>query len=156
MPLKLKQGKHGRLLRLGLQGRSVRLSRTGGFALRHQIKKRGVTITGNSSTGIRASKRVARGTQIAIQNGRPILRGRYTAGSSNLNLSRSGLSASVRNRVGALNWSHPRRSSASIGGLQFRGGTALTIHFLYFLLFLPIQIVKMIMHKRSSSKGGSN
>lgn len=107
--------------RIEHRGKNLRVSRTGGVALRTQAKAAGLTITANSQHGLRVSSRVAKNTQVALQNGRPVLRGRYGSGATRLNLSKSGVSVSTRNPLGTFNWSKPNRSSVKIAGVQLRG-----------------------------------
>ncbi|MFB4203565.1 hypothetical protein KBTX_03068 [wastewater metagenome] len=73
---------YGRQRRIEHRGRHLRASRTGGIALRAQMKAAGLTLTGNTARGVRVSMTPARNTQVALQNGRFILRGRYGSGPS--------------------------------------------------------------------------
>src|SRR5690554_4474314 len=106
--------------RIEYRGRYLRVSRTGGVALRAQIRASNINVTANSTHDVRVSRRLFKGTQIALQNGRPILRGRYQAGPLNLNLSRSGLSASSKIKSGTVNWTRPLRSSATVASINVR------------------------------------
>lgn len=117
--------------RIEYRGRYLRASRTGGVALRDQIRVGKINVTANSQHGVRVSRRLWKGTQVALQHGRPVLRGRYQAGPLNLNLSRSGLSASGRVGPGTLNLTHPLRSSATVAGVNVRGRNALLVHTVY-------------------------
>ncbi len=87
---------------------------------------------------MRASTRVAKGTQVAFQNGRFILRGRYGQGPTKLNLSKSGVSVSSKTEIGTINWFKPRYSSAKIGGIQVRGKNALYLHALLAVIQLLV------------------
>ena len=124
----LEKGHDGKLKRIEYRGKYLRASRTGGVALRAQTKAAGINLTANSKHGLRASTRLAKGTQVAFQNGRIVLRGRYGSGPTKLNLSKSGVSVSTKTNVGAINWFKPRYSSAKIGGIQVRGKNALYLH----------------------------
>lgn len=124
----LEKGHDGKLKRIEYRGKYLRASRTGGVALRAQTKAAGINLTANSKHGLRASTRLAKGTQVAFQNGRFVLRGRYGSGPTKLNLSKSGVSISTKTNVGAINWFKPRYSSAKIGGIQVRGKNALYLH----------------------------
>jgi hypothetical protein len=117
----------GKLKRIEYRGRYLRASRTGGVALRAQTEAAGLNLTVNSNRGVRVSTRVAKGTQVALQNGRFVLRGRYGKGPSKINLSKSGVSVSTKTGLGTVNWFKPRYSSAKFAGIQFRGKNALVL-----------------------------
>jgi len=135
----------GRQSRIEHRGRYLRISRTGGIALRSQAKLAGVTITGNTSHGIRVSTTPARDTHIAFQNGRFILRGRYGKGPTKLNVSKSGFSVSTRNEIGTINWIKPYRSSAKVAGIQFRGRNALFLQGIFAVFSLLALAVQLAM-----------
>lgn len=126
-----RKDEYGKQRRIEHRGRYLRASRTGGVALRAQTKAAGVNLTGNTHRGVRVSATPAKNTQVAVQNGRFILRGRYSAGPMRLNLSKSGLSLSARNAMGSFNLSNPGRSSAKVAGVQVRGKTAAQIQAVY-------------------------
>jgi len=115
----------GRQKRIEHGGRYLRASRTGGVSLRAQTKVAGVNVTGNTSHGARISTRLAKNTQVAFQNGRFVLRGRYGSDAAKLNLSKSGVTVSTKTPVGTLNWIKPKRSSFTMAGIQLRGEKAL-------------------------------
>ncbi|TQE98671.1 MAG: DNA-binding protein [Spiribacter salinus] len=127
-----KKDADGRQVRIEHRGRYLRASRTGGLALRAQTKAAGVNFTGNTSQGIRVSATPVKDTQVALQNGRFILRGRYGRGPTKLNLSKTGLTVSTRNKLGTFNWIKPNRSSAKIAGVQVRGRNAVILQSIYF------------------------
>lgn len=126
-----RKDEYGKQRRIEHRGRHLRASRTGGVALRAQTRAAGVNLTGNTSRGVRVSATPAKNTQVAFQNGRFVLRGRYSAGPMRLNLSKSGLSLSARNRMGSFNLTNPGRSSAKIAGVQVRGKAAAQIQAVY-------------------------
>ncbi|QHI70500.1 hypothetical protein [Tichowtungia aerotolerans] len=121
----------GRQKRIEHRGRHLRISRTGGVAVREQIKVAGLNLTANSKHGVRATTRIAKGTNAGFQNGNFRLRGRYGKGPTKLNLSKSGISASTKTAIGTFNWMKPNRSSVKIGGVQIRGKNAATIQMVY-------------------------
>ncbi|MDG4868673.1 helix-hairpin-helix domain-containing protein [Guyparkeria sp. 1SP6A2] len=127
-----KKDADGRQVRIEHRGRYLRASRTGGLALRAQTKAAGVNFTGNTSQGIRVSSTPVKDTQVALQNGRFILRGRYGRGPTKLNLSKTGLTVSTRNQLGTFNWIKPNRSSAKVAGVQVRGRNAVILQSIYF------------------------
>ena len=134
-----KKDKHGKQKRIEHRSDNLRISRTGGVALRKQAKVAGLTVTTNTKHGLRVSSRVAQNTQVALQNGRLVLRGRYGRGPTKLNLSKSGISVSTRNPIGTFNWIKPNRSSVKIAGVQLRGKKAATIQLIY-MLFTSITL----------------
>lgn len=121
----------GRPKRIEHRGRHLRISRTGGVAVREQIKVAGLNLTANSKHGIRTSTRIAKGTNAGFQNGSFRLRGRYGKGPTKLNLSKSGISASTKTAIGTFNWMKPNRSSVKLGGIQIRGKNAAAIQMIY-------------------------
>lgn len=129
-----KKDPYGKQKRIEHRGKHLRVSRTGGAALRAQTKVAGLNVTANSKHGLRVSSRIAKNTQIALQNGRPVLRGRYGRGATKVNLSKSGVSLSTRNPMGTFNWVKPNRSSVKIAGVQLRGKKAANIQLIYMVI----------------------
>lgn len=134
-----KKDKHVKQKRIEHRSDNLRISRTGGVALRKQAKVAGLTVTANTKHGLRVSSRVAQNTQVALQNGRLVLRGRYGRGPTKLNLSKSSISVSTRNPIGTFNWIKPNRSSVKIAGVQLRGKKAANIQLIY-MLFTSITL----------------
>jgi hypothetical protein len=132
----------GRLKRIEHCGRHLRISRTGGIAVREQIKVAGLSLTANSRHGVRATTRIAKGTNAGFQNGNFRLRGRYGKGPTKLNLSKSGITASTRTAIGTFNWMKPNRSSVKIGGVQIRGKNAAAFQMVYAVFALSVLAVK--------------
>ena len=126
-----KKDKYGKQRRIEHRSKHLRISRTGGVALRKQVKAAGLTLTANSKHGVRVSTQVTPGTQVALQNGRFVLRGRYGRGPLRLNLSKSGVSVSTRNALGTFNLIKPNRSSVKIAGVQLRGKKAANIQMIF-------------------------
>ncbi|WP_018873851.1 hypothetical protein [Thioalkalivibrio sp. ALJ16] len=123
----------GRQKRIEHTGRYLRASRTGGLSLRAQTRAAGINLTGNTNHGVRVSTRLAKNTQIAFQNGRFILRGRYGSDAAKFNLSKSGVTVSTKTPIGSFNWIRPGRSSAKIAGVQLRGHNAAAIQGIFAL-----------------------
>lgn len=136
---------YGHQRRIEHRGRNLRASRTGGVALRAQARAAGVNVTANTSTGFRASSTPLKNTQVALQNGRFVLKGRYSAGPFNLNLSKSGVSVATRNELGSFNWLQPRRSSAKWAGIQVRGQKAAYIQAVYMLLVAATTLLQLLL-----------
>lgn len=137
-----KKDSDGRQVRIEHRGRHLRASRTGGIALREQISAGGLTLTGNTQRGARVSMTPARNTQIAFQNSRFVLRGRYGKGPVKANLSKSGLSFSAKAGLGTINITNPGRSSAKLGGIQVRGQKAAAINAVVVLFQMLVVLVR--------------
>ena len=131
-------------VRVEHRGRNTRASRTGGASVRAQGKIGKTNATVNSKHGLRLSRKVAKGTQLSLQNGRLGVRGRYGKGRLKTNLSKSGLSFSWRARRGSFNITRPARSSFKIAGMQFRGKTAVNLHLLFGVFDLCVLCLKLI------------
>jgi len=139
-----KKDEYGRQRRIEHRGRYLRASRTGGVALRAQARAAGMNITANTSRGFRVSGTPAKNTQVAMQNGRFILRGRYGRGPTKMNLSKTGVTFSTRNKLGSFNWMKPKRSSAKIAGVQVRGQNAAILQSIYMLFMAVGMALKMV------------
>ena len=129
-----KKDKDGKQVRIEHRGKHLRASRTGGVALRTEKKIGPVNLTANTAKGLRASTRVSNGMRIALQNGRTQLIGRWQNGPLNVNLSKTGLSASVKNKAGTFNFLKPQYSSVKFAGVQLRGKNAAYIQIVYLLI----------------------
>ncbi len=135
-----RKDKYGKQRRIEHRGKYLRASRTGGVALRAQEKALGASLTANTKHGFRVSTTPLKNTQVALQNGRFVLRGRYSNGPFQFNLSKTGVSASTRNRLGSFNWVKPNRSSAKIFGVQLRGRKAANMQMIY-MLFTAVAVI---------------
>ncbi|TQE98735.1 MAG: hypothetical protein FKY71_12245 [Spiribacter salinus] len=126
-------------------GKYLRASRTGGVSLRAHARVSGVNVTGNTSHGVRVSTRLAKNTQVAFQNGRFVLRGRYGPDAAKLNLSKSGVSVSTKTPVGTFNWFKPGRSSFKMAGVQVRGHKAAYLQAVYAVFAMVVAVVGFIL-----------
>ena len=144
-----RKDKDGKQVRIEHREKHTRASRTGGVSLRAEKKVEPVNATANTSTGIRFSSRIARGTHVALQNGKFRLIGRRKSGSLGFNLSKSGGSASVKNQAGTFNFIKPQYSSFKVAGIQFRGKKAAQFQLIYMgimaIFFLAVFAVKLIV-----------
>ena len=129
-----KKDEDGKQVRIEHRGKYTRASRTGGVAVRAEQKVGPVNLTANSSKGLRASTRIANGTRVALQNGRFQLIGRWRAGPLGFNLSKTGVSASVKNKAGTFNFLKPQYSSFKFAGVQLRGKKAAQLQAIYMLI----------------------
>jgi hypothetical protein len=144
-----KKDKDGKQVRIEHRGKSTRASRTGGVSVRGEQKVGPVNLTANSSKGVRASTRIANGARVALQNGRLQLIGRWRAGPLGFNLSKTGVSASVKNKTGTFNFLKPQHSSFKIAGVQLRGKKAAQLQLAYMsimaLVFVIISGVRLFV-----------
>lgn len=115
----------------------VRASRTGGI---NGSVKLGKNATYNTKHGLHASKTYNGLTFGVRNNNKPFIRGRKSFGDINVNLSKSGVSASKNLWLikGAYNFTRPQFSSITLFGIQRRGHFAGNIGFL--ILFLQIAL----------------
>lgn len=133
-----KKDEDGKQVRIEHRGKYTRASRTGGVAVRGEKKVGPVNLTANSSKGLRASTRIANGTRVALQNGRLQLIGRWRAGPLGFNLSKTGVSASVKNKAGTFNFLKPQYSSFKFAGVQLRGKKAAQLQIMYMLIMVAV------------------
>jgi hypothetical protein len=140
-----KKDEDGRQVRIEHRGRNLRASRTGGVALRQEVRAGRIGLTANTSKGLRLSSALGPGTQVAIQGGRFVLRGVYGSGPVRFNLSKSGLSASLASDVGRLNLTNPARSSAKLFGVQVRGQKAAWMNVGAMLAAAVVMVLKLVV-----------
>mgnify|MGYP001051206783 CR=1 FL=1 len=139
-----KKDEDGKQVRIEHRGKYTRASRTGGVAVRAEKKVGSVNLTANSSKGVRASVRVAKGTRLALQNGRFQLIGRWRAGPLGFNLSKTGVSASVKNKAGTFNFLKPQYSSFKFAGVQLRGKKAAQLQVIYMLIVTTFILLAVV------------
>ena len=137
--------KYGNQRRIEHRGKYLRASRTGGVSLRAQALAMGANLTANTKCGFRVSTTPMKNTQVALQNGRFVLRGRYGSGPFKLNLSKTGVTASSRNRLGSFNWIKPNRSSAKLFGVQLRGRKAANLQLVYIGLAAVLALASLLL-----------
>jgi hypothetical protein len=118
-----------------------RISRTGGITGAVSPVK-GVTL--NTKHGARVSK-TYKGLTLGLQNFNSVVRGRWSNKDEkvNVNLSKSGFSASVKNSLGTFNLKNPNRSSATFAGIQVRGKNAAWIAGFGFILDLAVMLMRL-------------
>jgi hypothetical protein len=125
---------------------NIRISRTGGVAVTKTFKKDGVGATLNTKHGIRLHKRLFKGARMGFQNGNFQFIGRYNSGPFNFNVSKTGISSSIKNKRGSYNFFKPNYSSFKLGGIQVRGKNAATLQLLYMLVILCVNCIKIFWH----------
>lgn len=136
-----KKDEDGKQVRIEHRGKYTRGSRTGGVAVRAEKKAGPVNLTANLSQGLRVSTRVANGTRVALQNGRLQLIGRWRAGPLGINLSKTGVSASVKNKAGTFNFLKPQYSSFKFAGVQLRGRKAAQLQLVFMTIMAGVWLV---------------
>jgi hypothetical protein len=130
-----KKDANGRQVRVEHRGRFLRISRTGLVAIRHSVKVGCVNLTVNTRRGFRASTKIVKGARVALQNGSFRLIGRFGKGPTKINLSKSGVSASYKNKYGSFNFLKPNYSSFKFFGIQLRGKNAATLQIIYIIIY---------------------
>ena len=76
--------------------------------------------------------------------------GRYNRGPFNFNISKGGVSTSIKNNRGSFNLFKPNYSSFKLGGFQVRGKNAATLQLIYLVIVLMVNFFKLIWHLTSS------
>ena len=132
--------------RIEYRGKNVRVSRTGGLSATKTFKGDGYGATINTNHGVRLHKRLFRGTRMGFQNGNFQFIGRYNSGPFNFNISKTGVSTSLKNKRGSYNLLKPNYSSFRLGGIQIRGKNAATFQLIYMLIILCVNFVKIFWH----------
>lgn len=141
-----KKDEDGKQVRVEHRGKYTRASRTGDVSVRAEQKLGPFTVTGNTSRGVRASTRVSNGVRFAFQNSRLQFIGRWRAGPFGLNVSKTGVSGSIKNRAGSFNIVKPQYSSFKIAGVQVRGKKAANLHLIYMLITGLLFLAALVLH----------
>ena len=136
--------------RIEYRGENVRVSRTGGVAATKTFKGDGHAVTLNTNRGVRLHKRLFKGARMGFQNGNFQFIGRYHSGPFNFNISKTGVSSSIKNKRGAYNLFKPNYSSFKMGGIQVRGKNAATLQLLYMLVMVCVNCIKIFWHSAIS------
>lgn len=139
-----KKDEDGKQVRIEHRGKHLRASRTGGVAARAQTRVGPANLTVNTARGVRVSTRLAKGARVAMQNGRMQLIGRWRSGPLGFNVSKSGVSASVKNRAGTFNFIKPQYSSFKVAGVHFRGRRAAEMQMIY-MAFVALATVASVL-----------
>ena len=129
--------------RIEYRGKNVRVSRTGGVSATKTFKGDGVGATINTKHGLRLHKRLFKGARMGLQNGNFQFIGRYNNGPFNFNVSKNGVSTSLKNKRGSYNILKPNYSSFKLGGIQVRGKNAATFQMIYMVIILFVNFIKV-------------
>jgi len=132
--------------RIEYKGENVRVSRTGGISATKTFKGDGVGATINTKHGVRLHKRLFKGARMGFQNGNFQFIGRYNSGPFNFNISKNGVSTSLKNKRGSYNILKPNYSSFKLGGVQVRGKNAATFQMIYMLVILLVNFIKVFWY----------
>jgi hypothetical protein len=132
--------------RLEYHSKNIRVSRTGGIAGRKNISKDGYGATINTNNGVRLHKRLFRGARVGLQNGNFQFISRYSNGPFNFNVSKSGVSTSIKNKRGTYNIFKPNYSSFKMGGVQIRGKNAKILQLIFFSFILALNAIKLFWY----------
>ena len=132
--------------RIEYRGEDVRVSRTGGVSATKTFKGDGHGVTLNTKHGIRLHKRLFKGARMGFQNGKFQFIGRYHSGPFNFNISKTGVSSSIKNKRGTYNFLKPNYSSFKLVGIQVRGKNAATFQLIYMVLILITNSIKVLWH----------
>ena len=132
--------------RIEYRGKNVRFSRTGGIAATKTLKSDGRAVTLNTNRGVRLHKRLFKGARMGFQNGKFQFIGRYQSGPLNFNVSKTGVSSSIKNKRGSYNFFKPNYSSFKLGGFQVRGKNAATFQMIYVVFILIFNSIKILWH----------
>lgn len=136
--------------RIEYRGENIRVSRTGGVSATKTFKGDGYGATINTNHGLRLHKRLFRGARMGFQNGNFQFIGRYNSGPFNFNISKSGVSTSIKNKRGSYNILKPNYSSFKLGGVQVRGKNAATFQMIYMLMILFVNFIKFFWYIATS------
>jgi hypothetical protein len=132
--------------RIEYQGKNIRVSRTSGVSATKTVSKEGYAATFNTNHGIRLHKRLFKGARMGFQNGNFQFIGRYNSGPFNFNVSKTGLSTSIKNKRGSYNIIKPNYSSFKFAGVQVRGKNAATLQLFFMAFTLVINVIKLLWH----------
>jgi hypothetical protein len=128
--------------RIEYRGKNVRVSRTGGVSATKTISRDGYGATINTNHGVRLHKRLFKGARMGFQRGNFQFIGRYNSGPFNFNISKGGLSTSIKNERGSYNLMKPNYSSFKLGGVQVRGKNAAILQLIFLATSLLINFLK--------------
>lgn len=130
--------------RIEYRGKNVRVSRTGGVSATKTIAKDGYGATINTNHGVRLHKRLFKGARMGFQRGNFQFIGRYNSGPFNFNISKGGVSTSIKNKRGSYNLMKPNYSSFKLGGVQVRGKNAAALQLIFLTFSLLVNVFKFL------------
>lgn len=131
--------------RIEYREKHVRISRTGGISASKTFSGDGYGVTINTNHGIRLHKRLFKGVRMGFQNGNFQFIGKYSDGPFNFNVSKNGVSTSLKHKRGTYNLFKPNYSSFNLGGIQVRGKNAAIYNIIYLLLIIVFNTLKLCL-----------
>jgi hypothetical protein len=132
--------------RIEYRGKHIRVSRTGGISATKTFSKGGYAATVNTNHGLRLHKRLFKGARMGFQRGNFQFIGRYNSGPFNFNISKKGVSTSLKTNRGSYNLLKPNYSSFKLSGVQIRGKNAATLQLIYMLGIFIINTLKFLWY----------
>jgi hypothetical protein len=132
--------------RIEYRGKNIRVSRTGGVSATKTVAKDGYGATINTNHGLRLHKRLFKGARMGFQNGNFQFIGRYSSGPFNFNVSKTGVSTSIKNKRGSYNLLKPNYSSFKLAGVQVRGKNAATLQLIFLGFSLLVNVFKFLWY----------
>ncbi|TXD49482.1 MULTISPECIES: hypothetical protein [unclassified Polaribacter] len=132
--------------RIEYREKNVRVSRTGGVSATKTVSKDGYSATLNTNHGLRLHKRLFKGARMGFQRGNFQFIGRYNSGPFNFNISKGGVSTSIKNKRGSYNILKPNYSSFKVGGVQVRGKNAAALQLIFLAISLIINLFKFLWY----------
>jgi hypothetical protein len=132
--------------RIEYRGKNLRVSRTGGVSATQTVSKNGYAATLNTNHGLRLHKRLFKGARMGFQQGNFQFIGRYNSGPFNFNISKGGVSTSIKNKRGSYNLFKPNYSSFKMAGVQVRGKNAAILQLIFMAFSLLATVFKLLWH----------
>jgi hypothetical protein len=132
--------------RIEYRGKNIRASRTGGISVTETISEDGYGATINTNHGLRLHKRLFKGARMGFQRGNFQFIGRYKSGPFNFNISKGGVSTSIKNKRGSYNLFKPNYSSFKLAGVQVRGKNAAALQLIGIVWSLVATVFKLLWH----------
>jgi hypothetical protein len=132
--------------RIEYRGKNLRVSRTGGVSATETISEDGVGATINTKHGLRLHKRLFKGARMGFQRGNFQFIGRYKGGPFNFNVSKGGVSTSIKNKRGSYNLFKPNYSSFKLAGVQVRGKNAAILQLIFMAFSLLATVFKLLWY----------
>jgi len=93
--------------RIEYRGKILRVSRTGGVSATKTLSRDGYGATINTNHGVRLHKRLFKGARMGLQRGNFQFIGQYESGPFNFNVSKSGVSTSIKNKEALIIYLNP-------------------------------------------------
>lgn len=109
-----------------------------------QFQKNGYSATINTKQGVRLHKRLFKGVRMGFQRGNFQFIGRYNSGPFNLNISKGGVSTSLKNKRGSFNFMKPNYSSFKLSAFQVRVKNAAILQLIFIMMSIFVTFFKFL------------